>query len=166
MFLPTIVFKIDSLGFRRWNRSLTFKRCVNAKPVGITLGSPTVSFRALLPSKTAIGPNILDESCRSIAQQTDATTSSTTPHVDSSHKHFRVTHPFHPLFGQKFELVESRTNWGESRVYFCDSQGHVRSISTSYTDVVVDPFVEIAAGRSYFRFDDLVQLVALLEQLR
>src|SRR2546425_1660352 len=32
------------------------------------------------------------------------TTSSTTPHVDSSHKHFRVTHPFHPLFGQQFEL--------------------------------------------------------------
>jgi hypothetical protein len=42
----------------------------------------------------------------------------------------------------------------------------VRSISTSYTDVVVDPFVEIAAGRACFRFDDLVQLVALLEQLR
>jgi len=70
------------------------------------------------------------------------------------------------LFGQKFELVESRSNWGENRVYFCDSQGQVRSISTSYTDVVVDPFVEIAAGRSSFRFDDLVQLVALLEQLR
>jgi Family of unknown function (DUF5372) len=93
-------------------------------------------------------------------------TSSTTPHVDSSHKHFRVTHPFHPLFGEKFELVESRTNWGENRVYFSDSQGNVRSISTSYTDVAVDPFVEIAAGRSHFRFDDLVQLVALLEQLR
>jgi len=71
------------------------------------------------------------------------------------------------LFGQKFELVESRSNWGESRVYFSDSQGHVQSISTSYTDVGgVDPFVEIAAGRSYFRFDDLVQLAALMRQLR
>jgi hypothetical protein len=70
------------------------------------------------------------------------------------------------LFGQDFELVESRTNWGENRVYFSDRQGNVRSISTSYTDVAVDPFVEVAAGRSYFRFDDLVELVALLEQLR
>jgi len=71
------------------------------------------------------------------------------------------------LFGQKFELVESRTNWGENREYYSDHQGHVRSISTSYTDdVSVDPFLEIAAGRSYFRFDDLIQLVALLEQLR
>ncbi len=84
-------------------------------------------------------------------------TSSTTPHVDSSHKHFRVTHQFHPLFGQKFELVESRTNWGENRLYFSDSEGNLRSISTSFTDVAVDPFVEIAAGNSYFRFDDLVQ---------
>jgi hypothetical protein len=70
------------------------------------------------------------------------------------------------LFGQNFELVESRSNWGENRVYFSDRQGAVRSISTSYTDVAVDPFVEIAAGRSHFRFDDLLQLAALLEQLR
>jgi hypothetical protein len=48
-----------------------------------------------------------------------------------------------------------------------DARGQVQSIPTGYTDVAaVDPFVEIAAGRSYFRFDDLVQLVALLEQLR
>jgi hypothetical protein len=71
------------------------------------------------------------------------------------------------MFGQEFELVECRSNWGENRVYFSDSHGHVQSIPTSYTDVAaVDPFVEIAAGRSYFRFDDLTQLVMLLERLR
>ena len=71
------------------------------------------------------------------------------------------------MFGQEFELVECRSNWGENRVYFTDSLGHLQSLSTSYTDVGgIDPFVEIAAGRSYFRFDDLTQLVMLLERLR
>jgi hypothetical protein len=71
------------------------------------------------------------------------------------------------MFGQEFELVECRSNWGENRVYFTDSDGHVQSLPTSYTDVAaVDPFVEIAAGRSYFRFDDLNELIVLLERLR
>ena len=71
------------------------------------------------------------------------------------------------MFGQDFELVERRSNWGENRVYFSDSHGHVQSLPTSYTDVAaVDPFVEIAAGRSYFRFDDLKELIVLLERLR
>ena len=70
------------------------------------------------------------------------------------------------MFGQEFELVECRSNWGENRVYFSDSDGHVQSLPTSYTDVAVDPFVEIAAGRSYFRFDDLNELIVLLERLR
>jgi hypothetical protein len=48
-----------------------------------------------------------------------------------------------------------------------NASGQVQSIPTSYTDVAaLDPFVEMAAGRSYFRFDDLLQLVALLEQPR
>jgi hypothetical protein len=52
-------------------------------------------------------------------------------------------------------------------VYFSDSDGHVQSLPTSYTDVAAaDPFVEIAAGRSYFRFDDLNELIVLLERLR
>ena len=52
-------------------------------------------------------------------------------------------------------------------MYFSESHGHVQSLPTSYTDVAaVDPFVEIAAVRSYFRFDDLTQLVMLLERLR
>jgi len=43
----------------------------------------------------------------------------------------------------------------------------VQSISASFTDVAgVDVFVDVAAGRSYFRFDDLIQLAALLERLR
>ena len=31
---------------------------------------------------------------------------------------FRVTHPFHPLRGRTFPLVDCRQTWGEDRVYF------------------------------------------------
>ena len=33
---------------------------------------------------------------------------------------FKVTHPFHPLLGKKYDLVTYRHNWGENRVYFHD----------------------------------------------
>src|SRR5262245_54432072 len=59
--------------------------------------------------------------------------------------------PIHPLFGQEFELVEYRNNWGEDRVYFFNTKGEVQSIAASCTDAAgVDPFVEISAGRSFF----------------
>jgi hypothetical protein len=78
-----------------------------------------------------------------------------------------VTHPFHPLFGREFELLEYRKNWGEDRVYFHDEGGQVQSILASCTDAGgADPFVEISAGRSLFRYEDLVQLAILLERLR
>jgi hypothetical protein len=70
------------------------------------------------------------------------------------------------LFGQEFELVEYRNNWGEDRVYFRDAEGRLQSILASCTDAGgVDPFVEIAAGRSFFRYEDLVRLADLLEKL-
>jgi hypothetical protein len=78
-----------------------------------------------------------------------------------------VTHPFHPLFGQEFELIESRLNWGEERVYFYDSQGQLQSILANCTDAGgVDPFVELARGRAFFRYEDLFRLADLLEELR
>jgi hypothetical protein len=80
---------------------------------------------------------------------------------------FRVTHPFHPLSGSEFELIEHRLNWGEDRVYYLDEAGELRSILASCTDVgAVDPSVEIAAGRALFRFEDLLRLAALLAGLQ
>lgn len=50
---------------------------------------------------------------------------------------------------------------------FCDAEGHLQSIVASCTDVGgFDPFVEIAAGRSLFRYEDLARLADLLEGLR
>jgi hypothetical protein len=82
-------------------------------------------------------------------------------------KHFRVTHPFHPLFGREFELIEYHKTWGEDRVSFRRAEGRLESIVASCTDVGgVDPFVEIGAGRSFFRYEDLLRLADLLEGLR
>jgi len=51
-------------------------------------------------------------------------------------------------------------------VYFHDSRGQLQSILASCTDAGgVDPFVEISAGRSYFRYEDLIRLADLMEGL-
>jgi Family of unknown function (DUF5372) len=40
----------------------------------------------------------------------------------------RVTHRFHPLFGQDFEFVAHRQNWGEDRVHLHDEDGVLLSL--------------------------------------
>jgi hypothetical protein len=75
-----------------------------------------------------------------------------------------VTHPYHPLFQQEFELVSYRQDWGEDRVWFQDKLGHLHSLPTSWTDAgAVDPFVAIAAGRSLFRVADLIELARQID---
>jgi hypothetical protein len=78
-----------------------------------------------------------------------------------------VTHPFHPLFGRRFEFVARRRNWGEDRVYYHDERGELGSLPTAWTDVAdVGPFVVMAAGRCPFRVADLLALADLVDQLR
>ena len=79
----------------------------------------------------------------------------------------RVTHPFHPLFGQALDVVMHRQNWGEDRVYYRDGGGYLTSLPAGWTSVVAeDAFVAVAAGRSRFRASDLVDLAALVGRLR
>ncbi len=60
-----------------------------------------------------------------------------------------------------------RHTWGEHRVYFHDGEGHLCSLPARWTSVVApDPFVAVAAGRSYFRMEDLLALSALLRSLQ
>jgi Family of unknown function (DUF5372) len=42
------------------------------------------------------------------------------PSASGEAQTFRVTHPFHPLRGRTFQLVDCRQTWGEERVYFYD----------------------------------------------
>ena len=51
-------------------------------------------------------------------------------------------------------------------MYYRDPDGQVHSILTQCTDARgSDPFVEVAAGRALFRYDDLLSLADLLEEL-
>jgi hypothetical protein len=74
-----------------------------------------------------------------------------------------VTHPFHPLFGREYDLIQYRHFWGEDRVVYLDETGEARSLPAGWTSAVADdPTVVISAGRSHFRVADLVELVQLV----
>jgi hypothetical protein len=80
---------------------------------------------------------------------------------------FAITHPFHPQRGTRWVLVTRKQNWGEDRVLYYDRGGRLRSMRTSWTSLVdPDLFSQAAQGRSWFRVDDLLQLAALLRDLR
>jgi len=89
------------------------------------------------------------------------------PHSKVGPLHFRITHPYHPLSGQDFEVVSHRKYFTEDRVYFFDETGGYRSIPAQFTSLAPqDPFVVMSAGSSHFRTEDLLELAELLEKLR
>jgi len=95
--------------------------------------------------------------------QRSAQKQSTAPDPFEEAQSFRVTHVFHPLYGQEFTVVDSRSAWGEDRVYFRDATGWLRHLPTAWTSAAPrDPVVEMSAGRSHFRMEDLVQLTVLI----
>ena len=68
--------------------------------------------------------------------------------------------------GQFFELVAYKNAWGENRVYFYNPEQVLIALAADWTDVVpVHPFVAVAAGRSLFRAEDLLNLAGLLREL-
>jgi hypothetical protein len=88
------------------------------------------------------------------------------PQASGEAETFRVTHPFHPLCGRTFQLVDCRQTSGEDRVYFYDDSGHLARFPLQWTDVVPDdPTVVVGAGRAHFRYDDLCRLADLLTGL-
>jgi hypothetical protein len=63
-------------------------------------------------------------------------------------------------------MVSYNRCWGEDRVYFHDEQGRLIGLPAAWTDVAPpDPFVVVAAGRSYFRAEDLGELTRLVRRL-
>ncbi len=78
---------------------------------------------------------------------------------------FTVTHAFHPLRGQTFEILAVRNNWGGDRVSYLDAKGRLRTLPIEWTDVhEPDPVVTIGAGRAFFRADLLRQLRRLVDE--
>lgn len=77
-----------------------------------------------------------------------------------------MTHRFHPLFGGEFEFVKRHKNWASDRVYVFDGGGELLSLPVEWTDLAgEDPFVVVAAGRSPFRTEDLLELAGLVRTL-
>jgi hypothetical protein len=80
---------------------------------------------------------------------------------------FKVTHPFHPLNGQQFALIDQRKTWGEDRVYFYDSAGTLRHLPSGWTSIsTAGTYATLSAARAHFRVADLLQLVALIARQR
>ena len=93
--------------------------------------------------------------------------SSTTPDASGLNRRFRITHPFHPWFGEEFELVTYLHTWGEHRAYFHKEGKHLVSVPATWTDIAAeDPVIKLGAGRSLFRIRDLLELAQLTERFR
>jgi hypothetical protein len=91
---------------------------------------------------------------------------STAHDPDGASQIFEVTHPFHPLRGQRFALIDRRLVWGEDRVYYHDAAGRLCRICAQWTSLAeVDAFVQVSAGRSSPRVADLLQLAALITRV-
>jgi hypothetical protein len=56
----------------------------------------------------------------------------TAPVSDVESRRFQVTHPYHPLHLQEFELVLHAQNWHEDRVWFHDANGRLRALPASW----------------------------------
>jgi hypothetical protein len=78
---------------------------------------------------------------------------------------FTITHPFHPLRGQTFDVVSVLNNWGGDRVGFTGADGCWRSLPVEWTDAITPELVvTLGAGRAHFRADFLRRLRVLLEE--
>ena len=70
-------------------------------------------------------------------------------HRDSEPQTFRVTHPFHPLFGRTILLVEVRRNWIETLIFYRGASQYLMSIPAALTTFCeADPFITLKEGRS------------------
>ena len=78
-----------------------------------------------------------------------------------------MKHPYHPLFEHTLEVVAQSKEYGEERVYYRDQKGRMRFLPVRWTSLAApDPFVLTAAGRAYFRLEDLIRLAEQMRELR
>ena len=77
-----------------------------------------------------------------------------------------VTHPFHPWRGRAFELWAERYSWGRHWLLSRDEDGREVSVDVRWTNrAEIDAYVAVSAGRSTFRFEDLLRLATLVSDL-
>ncbi|MFA5506920.1 MAG: DUF5372 family protein [Vulcanimicrobiota bacterium] len=77
----------------------------------------------------------------------------------------RITHPFHPRFGELLDVVGRRKHLGAEAFLYRDGE-RLALMPAAWTDSVEpEPLVLIADGRSCFRVDDLLRLSELVRAL-
>jgi len=79
----------------------------------------------------------------------------------------RVTHPFHPLYGQELACVGERYNRYGRRLLLRTDEVAVCSVPPQWTDLAApDPEIVLGRGRALFRMADLLELARLVEEIR
>jgi len=89
------------------------------------------------------------------------------PGAEGEPLRFSVTQRYHPLCGQTFELAAQNREYGEDRVFYRDPDGHMRYLPARRTSLAApDAFVIAAAGRDYFRLEELIRLAEQIRELQ
>jgi hypothetical protein len=89
---------------------------------------------------------------------------STAPDGNDQVQYCTIIHPFHPLCCKKIQIVSLKQGWGEDRVFYRREDGCLTSIPACWTSIYEPhPFNVISQGRSVFRFQELLELVRLIE---
>ncbi len=79
----------------------------------------------------------------------------------------RITHPFHPLFGREYSLVEYRWGWGRKQAVFYDENDELIAVPVDWTSLVetTDAFVIVSEGQAFASPSDLLALSALIAEI-
>jgi len=78
-----------------------------------------------------------------------------------------ITHPFSPMKGQEYIVIERINAWGEDRIICCDNDGNSRVFLTSWTDYLPEePFITVSDGKVDFKYDDLQMLAKLVSDIK
>ena len=87
------------------------------------------------------------------------------PDAEAESRRFSVTHPFRPLCGSEYELVDCRLFGSKDRVVYADESGTTRSLPARWTSAAAEaPVVFESAGRSHLRVADLIELSRLVRE--
>jgi hypothetical protein len=95
-----------------------------------------------------------------------SSTTSNAPEQNDQVRFCWITHPFHPSYGKKIKIVQLRQSWGQDLVFYHHEDGRLTYINALWTDVYEpDPFNAVSDGRSIFRFQELLELFRLIDNL-
>ena len=67
------------------------------------------------------------------------------PDSPDSVRSFTITHPFHPLNGRRFEVLETRFCWREERIYVIDGDGVMQRLRVTWTILETPSFAGVSS---------------------